>query len=794
VEGSAKAANVVPGDELRIVGQTARGGYMPNIAPGEITITGHPGMPPPLSVDWDDLWTNRHPNVRVRVSGTLIGVREGNELGLHFKADTVQMRVEGHRLPALIRLGEGKRLAGTIGSEVRFDGVLSLEYNLQQRRRGPLIFVEDLTDWSAAVVQAKSPWEGTELYRIDRLFRHLGDTTDGRRARVRGVVTYASGPLVFLQQGSGGAEVSLSLARKVSVGDSIEAVGSIGWTREGNLQVTNALVRPAPPEAPPKPYALDAAGLLLPRVTGSLVTVDGECVQAIRLQGIWTIMMEIRRENGPPVEFEAQVPADQNLLPEPGDRVRLTGILDIFRPRTRRGNSQLRILMRTPGDLLILRSAPWWRKVDWLSVGLGASLAVGLVFVWVWALRREVRQQTKVLAEKSRQLESAMVAAQAANDAKTEFLANMSHEIRTPMNGVLGMISLALETSREPALKEDLSWARRSAESLLSILNNILDLSKIESGKMQIAAVPFDLRALLDETAHTMAPNARAKGLDLDLEIVGAFEHLVVGDPIRLRQILLNLVSNAIKFTESGWIQIGVEEREASRVGFTIRDTGIGIASEKQAAVFEPFVQADSSSSRRFGGTGLGLPISLRLLKLMGSTMKLKSESGRGSEFSFELELPPSAKASGALDFGPHAEGGTVRELSLLVAEDNAVNQRLIQRLLERQGHRVTLAENGCLAVACFKAQSFDLVLMDIQMPDMDGFEATQAIRALPGGDVVPILAVTAHAIIGYEQTCLSRGMDGYLSKSLQETELRQALAKFASGVRNTPVPAGDSS
>jgi len=456
--------------------------------------------------------------------------------------------------------------------------------------------------------------------------------------------------------------------------------------------------------------------------------------------------------------------------------------------------------------------SPWWQSW-WAGCLLLVAAAVG---IWCFLrlrvrcatderkrLERAVAERTRELSlekahgleekaraeEQSRKIERLLEQAQEASRLKGEFLANMSHEIRTPMNGILGMSELGLEASTPQEQRECFEVVHASAESLLSLLNDILDFSKIEAGRLALDPAPFSLRSAMDAAVNTMRAAADKKGLSLTWGIAPEIPAMVVGDESRWRQVMLNLIGNAIKFTESGAVNLeahmACDEGPLSLVEFSVRDTGPGIPADKQRLIFEAFCQGDGSTARKYGGTGLGLTISARIVKLMGGKLWVDSRPGAGSTFSFTAYFGRGAEpAVQAPDAEPIAEQ---RSLSILLAEDNRVNQRLASLLLEKRGHRVAVAVDGLRAVELHETGAFDIILMDIQMPGMDGFEATAAIREREraGSRYTPIIAMTAHAENGYAERCRAAGMDGYVTKTFKPARLFAAIQK----VTAVPVP-----
>ncbi|MEY2632571.1 MAG: hypothetical protein RIR00_1225 [Pseudomonadota bacterium] len=382
----------------------------------------------------------------------------------------------------------------------------------------------------------------------------------------------------------------------------------------------------------------------------------------------------------------------------------------------------------------------------------------------------------------AQQLIAARDAAEQASRAKAAFLATMSHEVRTPMNGIIGMTDLALQTELSGEQREYLQWAKSSAESLLTILNDILDFSKIEAGRMELESVPLDIPALLNHIVGLFSADAQKKGLALSWRAEGALPGNLAGDPVRLRQILTNLVSNAIKFTASGSVTLAVwaqplEGDGRERLHFTVADTGIGIPVDKREHIFSPFTQAERFITRKFGGTGLGLTIVARLVELMYGRIWLESEPGRGTTFHFTIGF-------GRINpVRPQAEAGEIHDLPgarILLVEDTPVNQRLGQVILQKHGYKVTLAEDGLVALNLLAAQEFDLILMDVQMPNMDGLEATRRLRQLEaaGRRRTPVVALTANALAGDRETCLAAGMDDFLAKPFHADEMYAVVGR----------------
>jgi signal transduction histidine kinase/CheY-like chemotaxis protein len=426
---------------------------------------------------------------------------------------------------------------------------------------------------------------------------------------------------------------------------------------------------------------------------------------------------------------------------------------------------------------------PWYQHPATIAGGV----AMFGLLIWGgyrWRLNRLIRQRQRLEAmveERTSQLAEARDKSEEANRLKSEFLARMSHEIRTPMNAVLGMTGVVLESHLDPVDREHLEAVKQSGESLLMLLNDLLDISRIEAGRMGLEETPFSLRRCVEAAARTHSLAARSKGLAYDWTVTPEAPDWLLGDPLRLRQILVNLLANAVKFTERGSIRLEVvldrSTGEAVSLTFGVVDTGIGIAESKLALIREPFRQADGSTTRKYGGTGLGLAICDRLISLMGGRLYIHSEPGVGSRFLVELPFKVAATPAPSPAL-PIRDPEPAQPYAVLLAEDSLVNQKLAVRLLAKRGHTVTATANGLEALERFQEGGFDVVLMDIDMPVMDGLAATARIREFekPMGTHVPVIAVTANAMQGDRDKCLHVGMDDFIAKPYRPGELYAAV------------------
>jgi signal transduction histidine kinase/CheY-like chemotaxis protein len=401
-----------------------------------------------------------------------------------------------------------------------------------------------------------------------------------------------------------------------------------------------------------------------------------------------------------------------------------------------------------------------------LSAHLGSVLGAAITaFMLTLAYETETQTSIRELEQQNTQLVAARAEAERASRAKSDFIATISHEIRTPLNGVTGMAHLLGEERDPSRMKESARIIRQSADTLLAVINDVLDFSKIESNQLELEAVPMSVAAELQVVIDLLQGLAAERGNELELTVSRDVPKWLVGDPTRLRQVAMNLVSNAVKFTSGGQVSVTVSTR-GERLSIEVLDTGIGMSPEAKARLFQPFVQADASTTRRFGGTGLGLVIARRLLEAMGGDVQVQSTPAVGTRFTLTLPMAPCE----APPMPMAAVAPPVTARAVLLVEDNAINQLVAQRLLERMGHTVTVVGDGAQAVALLAERRFDLVLMDCHMPVMDGYDATRLLRAQ--GVTVPIYALTAAVTMEDQQRCLSSGMTGVLSKPLRPERL----------------------